>query len=66
MAGDKEERHGPYLLWDHKVDGKLTSQSIAREDQRTFEGWIANRRAMEELVAKMLALGAKMAAELKR
>jgi len=66
MTGESEERHGPYLFWDRKVNGKLSSQSIAKEDRRSFERWIANRRAMEEIVAKILALGAERAAKQRR
>jgi len=65
-SGEKKHAHGPYMFWDRKVDGKLSSQSIAPENVALLEEWIRNRRTLEQTVAKLLALGGATAARLKR
>jgi hypothetical protein len=60
-ADNDAARHGPYYLWNRKVDGKLTSKSIPKDKLKLFEGWINNRRRLEEIVQEILEIGSKLA-----
>ena len=60
-AENDAARHGPYYLWNRKVNGKLTSKSISRDKLSLYEQWLDNRRLLETLVQKMLELGSKLA-----
>ena len=60
-ADNDAARHGPYYLWNRKVDGKLTSKSIPKDKLTHFEGWIDNRRKLEAIVQEMLEIGSKLA-----
>ena len=59
----KKNRHGPYLFWDRKKKGRLSSMSIPETCREQFQKWIGNRRVLEALVRKMLALGLQMASK---
>jgi hypothetical protein len=54
-------RHGPYYLWNRKVNGKLTSKSIPKDKLPVYEQWINNRRLLEALIQEMLEIGSKLA-----
>jgi hypothetical protein len=60
MTSD-EHRHGPYYLWDRRIDGKLSAKSIAQEDVIFYKEWIENRRLLETIVAEMLEYGSDYA-----
>ena len=60
-ADNDSARHGPYYLWNRKVNGKLTSKSISKDKLPLYEGWLDNRRLLEELVQEMLEIGSKLA-----
>jgi len=60
-ADNDAARHGPYYLWNRKVAGKLTSKSIPKDKLKLFEGWIDNRRRLEEIVQEILEIGSKLA-----
>ena len=60
-AEDDTARHGPYYLWNHKVNGRLTSKSIPKDKLPLYEQWIDNRRLLEALVQEMLEIGSKLA-----
>ena len=56
--------HGPYCLWNRKVNGKLTSKSIPRAKLKLFNEWINNRHELEALVIQLLEVGQEIAASL--
>lgn len=60
----KENRHGPYFLWDRRVKGKLAAKSIAAEDVRSYKEWIGNRKKLEEAISDMINFGYRYATEL--
>jgi uncharacterized protein DUF6788 len=60
-ADNDSARHGPYYLWNRKVNGKLTSKSISKDKLPHYEGWLENRRLLEEIVQEMLEIGSKLA-----
>ena len=64
-SGKKEHRHGPYLFWDRKINGKLSSASIPRSLAPQFKRWIANRRRLDRIYYKLLELGAAAALKAK-
>jgi hypothetical protein len=66
MAGKESIRHGPYFLWDRKVNGRLSSLSIAESDLSHYEKCIANRKELEELIAEILEVGTHLAVQFKK
>ena len=60
-AATSSARHGPYYLWNRKVNGKLTSKSISKDQLSLYEEWFDNRRLLEEWVQEMLEIGSKLA-----
>ena len=60
-ASSDAARHGPYYLWNRKVNGKLTSKSISKGELPLYEQWLDNRRLLEALVQEMLEIGSKLA-----
>lgn len=53
---DKKARHGPYILWDRKVDGKLSSKMVSKEMAAQIKKWIENRNKLEKQVQEILTL----------
>ena len=45
--------HGPYLQWTRKVGGKTVTVRLSPEKASLIEGWIANGRALDKIVAEM-------------
>lgn len=62
---EEDQRHGPYLLWYRRINGKTATQSIAEEDVHLFRTWIDNREKLEALVHKIISHGADYAAVFK-
>ena len=60
-AENDAARHGPYYLWNRKVNGKLTSKSVPRDKLPLYRQWLDNRKLLEEIVQEMLELGSKLA-----
>lgn len=50
---DPASRHGPYLYWSTKVDGKTVSKAISGTDAKIIQDWIANRTSLESIVTQM-------------
>lgn len=50
---DPPQRHGPYYQWSRAVAGKTVSRRLTEGEAELYRGWIANRRGIEELIAKM-------------
>ncbi len=59
---DKARRHGPYIYWSTKVAGKTVSRLLTEEEARLYEEWIRNRKRLDQLRRKMLAISKKSAA----
>ena len=52
--------HGPYYQWTRKVHGKTVCVTLSEAAAALMQEWIANGRALNELVAKMERLSAKV------
>ena len=50
---DPSRRHGPYNQWSRAVAGKTVSRRLTEREAELYRGWIANRRRLEEIVARM-------------
>ena len=61
---DKRARHGPYCLWDRKVNGKLSSKMVTKKMASQIMIWIENRKMIEESVNEILKLSQALAVEL--
>ena len=51
--GDPPRRHGPYYQWSRAVAGRTVSRRLSEREAELYRGWIANRRRLEEIVARM-------------
>ena len=56
--GDPPRRHGPYYQWSRAVAGKPVSRRLTESEAELYRGWIANRRRLEEIVARMEQISA--------
>ena len=56
--GDPPRRHGPYYQWSRAVAGKTVSRRLTEGEAELYRGWIANRRRLEEIVARMEQISA--------
>lgn len=61
---DKNARHGPYILWDRKVNGKLSSKMVSKKMALQIKKWIENRNKLEKLVQEILVLSQSVASDL--
>jgi len=50
---DPPRRHGPYYQWSRAVAGKTVSRRLTEAEADLYQGWIANRRRIERLIAQM-------------
>lgn len=50
---DPPQRHGPYYQWSCAVAGKTVSRRLNRDQAQLYQGWIANRRRIEQLLTQM-------------
>ena len=55
---DPPLRHGPYYQWSRAVAGKTVSRRLTEGEAELYRGWIANRRRLEEIVARMEQISA--------
>ena len=51
--GDPPQRHGPYYQWSRAVAGKTVSRRLTQAEAQLYQGWIANRRRIEQLIGQM-------------
>ncbi len=61
---DPEQRHGPYwqLSWKHA--GTTISRNLPAEDAALYQQWIANRRALEQILDEMRDLSHQAAEQI--
>ena len=50
---DPPQRHGPYYQWSRAVAGKTVSRRLDEREAELYRHWIANRRRLEQIIAKM-------------
>lgn len=58
---DPARRHGPYVYWSTKVQGRTVNRLLKPGEAELYTSWIENRRKMEKVQRKMLALSRKVA-----
>jgi hypothetical protein len=51
--GDPPRRHGPYFQWSRLQNGKTVSRRLNEDEAHLYRQWIANRRRMEAVIARM-------------
>ena len=59
--GDPPRLHGPYWQWSHKVGGKTVTRRLTQDQARLYQQWIANRRRLGELLARMEEVSSRAA-----
>ena len=59
--GDPPRRHGPYYQWSRAVAGKTVSRRLNEREAELYRCWIANRRHLKEIVARMEEVSAAAA-----
>ena len=55
---DPPRRHDPYNQWSRAAAGKTVSRRLTEGEAELYRGWIANRRRLEEIVARMEQISA--------
>ena len=58
---DPPQRHGPYYQWSRAVDGKTVSRRLDTAHAELYRDWIANQRALEQIITQMQELSAAAA-----
>ena len=56
---DPKARHGPYMYWSTKKEGKTISKKLPAEEAQILERWVANRRETKEILDDMMAVSQK-------
>jgi hypothetical protein len=56
---DPPKLHGPYWQYSHKVAGKTITQRLTPDQARLYQQWIANRRHVDQLLARMEQVSAQ-------
>lgn len=51
--GDPPRLHGLYYQWTRKVNAKTVSRQLTPPATRLYQEWIANRRELQHILAKM-------------
>ncbi len=60
---NKKDRHGPYNLWDRKVNGRFTSKMISQNQFKQMSQWIEQRKRLEKLMAQAIVISQQIALE---
>ena len=55
---DPPQRHGPYFQWSRAIAGKTVSRRLTEVEAELYQGWIANRRRVEQIIARMEQISA--------
>jgi len=55
---DPPQRHGPYYQWSRAIAGKTVSRRLNQAEAELYQGWIANRRRLEQTIAQMEEISA--------
>ena len=63
-CADPDQRHGPYWQISWKQNGKTISKILPAEDAALYQEWIANRRALEQILNEMRDLSRDAAKQL--
>jgi hypothetical protein len=50
---DPPQRHGPYLQWTRKVDGKTVTRRLSREQFERYQPWFDNARRLRKLTTRL-------------
>ena len=58
---DPPQRHGPYYQWSRALSGKTVSRRLNQTDAELYQGWIANRRRLEQIISQMEQISAAAA-----
>lgn len=56
---DPRARHGPYIYWTAKKQGRTVAKLLSPEEAILYREWIQNRREMDRLVRQMMSLSRK-------
>ena len=58
-AKDKQARHGPYLVWTRKVDGRTITRTLTESQASACRTAIENLQRLEDVVTEMKAVSAQ-------
>ncbi len=50
---DPPQKHGPYLQWTRKVNGKTVTRRISREQYERYQPWFDNARRLRQLTGQL-------------
>jgi hypothetical protein len=53
---DPEKLHGPYWQWNGKVNGKMTSRAVSKEQLGRYREWMEDAQRFEEIAHELYDL----------
>lgn len=56
---DPSQRHGPYVYWTTKVQGKTVSRILKGDTADLMRRWVANRIELDSIVEQLRELSVK-------
>jgi hypothetical protein len=51
---DPDARHGPYVYWSTKKEGKTVSRKLPPQEAKILEKWVENRRKAKAIMDNMM------------
>lgn len=63
-CADPQQRHGPYWQLSWKRSGTTVSRNLPAQDAALYQQWIANRRAIEQILDEMRDLSHQAASQI--
>ena len=58
---DPSRRHGPYVTWTRKANGKTITRALTPEQRQRYQPWIENDRKLRDLIRQIEALSLELA-----
>jgi hypothetical protein len=55
-AHDTEQRHGPYVYWTTKKEGRTVTRLLHSPEAEILAEWVRNRREVDRILLKMKSL----------
>jgi hypothetical protein len=58
---DPDRRHGPYLSWTRKVNGKTVTRNLSATQADRYRPWFDNAKRLRGLVTELERISAQIA-----
>jgi len=58
-AQDPKARHGPYVYWTSKINGRTVTRLLHPPESEILSEWVENRRELDRVLTEMKKLSQK-------